>query len=166
MHRKWMALALALLLPSCASFDGRGLVPGQSTAAEVQALMGEPAERLVRPDGDAVWYYPRQPIGRKSYAVRLTPAGMLRSIEQLLTEGNLKNLVPGTTTAKRARELLGPPAATSRMERQQRDILEYWMENDDRQDYFLYVQLSYDGIVREVVVLKDYHKEQGDGSHQ
>lgn len=165
MSRKWMTLAMALLLQGCASFDGRGLVPGQSTASEVQALMGEPAERLARPDGDTVWYYPRQPMGRKSYAVRLTPAGVLRSLEQLLTEGNLKNLVPGTTTAKQAREILGPPSVTSRLERQQREVLEYWMHNDEQWDYFLYVQLSYDGIVREVLLLRDWGKEQGDASH-
>ncbi len=45
------AVAVAALLAGCASFDGRGLAPGKSTAAEVEALMGAPAEKLSLPDG-------------------------------------------------------------------------------------------------------------------
>ena len=36
----------AAILAGCASFDGRGLEPGKSSAAEVVALMGAPAEKL------------------------------------------------------------------------------------------------------------------------
>jgi hypothetical protein len=39
--------ALVALASGCASFDGRGLVPGKSTQAKVEALMGVPAQRRV-----------------------------------------------------------------------------------------------------------------------
>ena len=38
-----VSLGLALLA-GCAGYSGRGLVPGQSTAADLQAVMGAPAE--------------------------------------------------------------------------------------------------------------------------
>ena len=161
MKMRWVSIAAALLLAGCASFDGRGLVPGQSTAKDVEALMGTPAERITVSGGDTIWYFPRQPTGRETWAVRLTPAGVMRSKEQLLTEENLKNITAGATTAKQAREILGPPWRISHNGRTQREIWEYNMFNATLWDYFLYVQLSGDGIVREVLLLKDYIKEVG-----
>ena len=40
------SLAIVLLLAGCASYDGRGLVPGQSRAEDVQSLMGTPSEKI------------------------------------------------------------------------------------------------------------------------
>lgn len=164
MDLKPIVAAICLVLAGCASNNGRGLVPGQSTAKEVEALMGAPADRITVAGGDTVWYYPRQPTGRETYAVRLTPAGVMRSIDQVLNEENLKNIAAGVTTAKQAREILGPPWRTSRNERMGREVWEYYMLNATQWDYFLYVQLSGDGIVREVMMLKDYSKEMGDSS--
>jgi hypothetical protein len=154
--------AILILLGGCAAINGHGLVPGQSTANDVEALMGAPAERIAVSGGDTVWYYPRQPLGRETYAVRLTSAGVVRSVDQLLTEQNLKNLVAGATTSSQVREILGPPWKISRLDRVQRDVWEYNMINATGWDFFLYVQLSGDGIVREVLFLKDYTKEMGD----
>lgn len=161
MGLKLFVAAISIALAGCASSSGRGLVPGQSTAKDVEALMGAPAERTTVSGGDSLWYYPRQPTGRETYAVRLTPAGVVRSVDQLLTEENLKNIAAGTTTAKQAREILGPPWRTSHNSRMQREVWEYTMFNATQWDYFLYVQLSGDGIVREVLLIKDYIKEVG-----
>jgi hypothetical protein len=152
---------LVLLLAGCASFDGRDLVPGQSTAKDVEALMGVPAERMKLPDGDATWYYPRQPTGRMMYAVRFSPDGVMRSREQLLTEQNIARLTRSVTTREQARAIVGPPWRVSRLERQERDVWEYYMFNAALEEYFLYLQFSYDGILREVMMLKDYVKEPG-----
>jgi hypothetical protein len=162
MKPKALISAVLILLGGCAAINGHGLVPGQSTAKDVEALMGAPADRITVSGGDTVWYYPRQPFGRETYAVRLTSAGVVRSVDQLLTEQNLKNLVPGVTTGSQVREILGPPWKISRLDRVQRDVWEYNMINATGWDYFLYVQLSGDGIVREVLLLKDYTKEMGD----
>ncbi len=45
-----IALALAALVVGCAT-EGSGLVPGQSTAADVEARMGPAAEKRRRPAG-------------------------------------------------------------------------------------------------------------------
>jgi hypothetical protein len=161
MNMKPVIAAVAFALAACASFDGRGLVPGTSTEQEVTALMGAPADRIKLPGGDTKLYFPRQPEGRMSYAARIGPDGVLRSVDQLLTEQNIANLVRGTTTRAQAREILGPPWHTSRLERQQREVWEYKMYNQVQDKFFLYVQLSDDGIVQEVLMIKDYVDEPG-----
>jgi outer membrane protein assembly factor BamE (lipoprotein component of BamABCDE complex) len=159
-----LAASLGAVVAGCASMDGRDLVAGQSTAREVEARMGAPTERITVAGGDTTWYYSRQPTGLQMIAVRLTPAGVVRSVEQLLTEDNLRNLVPGSTTRAQARQIVGPPWRTSHFDRQQREVWEYRMYNAQQWEYFLNLQFSGDGIVREVLLLKDYSKEQGDGT--
>jgi hypothetical protein len=161
MRTHLLAAMIVLLAQGCASFDGRGLVPGQSTMKDVEALMGVPTERLKLPDGDSTWYYARQPDGRKMFAVRFSPDGVMRSNEQLLTEQNIARLYRDTTTREQARQIVGPPWVVARFERQERDVWEYYMFNADLYEYFLYLQFSYDGILREVIMLKDYAKEPG-----
>ena len=159
---KLCALLPALFLVGCVSYDGRGLVPDKSTAAEVEADMGRPAERVVKPDGSSVLYYPRGPSGRHSYAVLLGPNGRLQAIEQRLTDANIAKIVPGTTSAREVRELFGPPPTTSRLPRLGRDVWEYKM-GDTTLPYVLWVQFSADGIVREVFKAKDLDVEAASG---
>ena len=151
--RSLLLLALALLA-GCASYDGRGLVAGQATTADVEALMGPPAERVAKPDGGSVLHYPRGPAGRESFAVTIGPNGKLQSIEQRLTDANLAKIVLGTTTSRQVRELLGPPPTISSVQRLGREVWEYKM-GDSALPYILWVQFSGDGIVREVMKAKD-----------
>jgi hypothetical protein len=160
---KSVLLALAAtLLWGCASYDGRGLQPGKSTAAEVEALMGPSAERRATADGGSVAYFTRGPLGRHTYAATYGPDGVLRSLEQVLTYENAGKLVPGTTTRRQVRELLGPPGEVSRFPRQQREVWEYkWLYYDDKR--VLWVQFSDDGIVREAINMHDYESDPASG---
>ncbi|HMA90460.1 MAG TPA: hypothetical protein VKP89_17140 [Burkholderiales bacterium] len=160
---KKIVIAFAIpLLAGCASYDGRGLVPGRSTASDVTVLMGTPADRMPVRDGDTIWYYPRGPEGLQTYAIRIAPDGVMRSIEQVLTVANMRKIVPGVTTGRQAREILGPPWQVTRIDSIGRDDLEYRMYDEMRVEYNLYVRLSYDGIVREVLFLRDYSVEPSD----
>src|SRR5476649_12767 len=151
------------LLSGCASYSGSGLVAGKSTSAEVEALMGKPAERLEKPGGGSVLYYPRGPAGRESYAVSIGADGKVQSVEQRLTDVNIAKLVLGTTTAKEVRELFGPPPTTQRLPRLQRDVWEYPMDSRET-PHLLFVQFSPDGIVREVFKMIDYVAQPPGGS--
>lgn len=155
------SLAIVLLLAGCASFSGSGLVPGQSRSGDVEAQMGQPAEKIALASGGSVWFYPRQPFGRQTYAVTLDEGGIVRAVEQRLTVENMHKLAQGTTTTKQARELLGPPWRVSRLERQQREVWEYSMYNAAGFEYYLYVQFSGDGVVREVLLLRDLYFDPG-----
>ena len=155
----------AVLQAGCASFDGRGLVPGTSTAAQVAALMGEPAERQKRANGDMVWYYPRLPFGRETYAVTIGPDGVMKSNRQTLTHADISSLRPNTTTREQVRELLGPPAFVARAARKPYEVWEYpwnWREIGDYR--ILWVSFSDDGVLREIVEMHDWRVDgAGDG---
>ena len=145
---------LALCLGACASYDGRGLVPGQSRAADVEALMGRPAEKLVNAAGETVWFYPHAPAGRDTFAVSMRSDGTLIGIEQRLTKRNTSRVVPGSTTTKEVREFFGPPYQIWKAPVQKRDVWDYPMLVDNRLANF-FVQFSDDGIVREAYLLHD-----------
>ena len=156
------AILGAALLAGCAAYDGRGLEPGKASAADVQAAMGVPAETVKRADGSTQLYYSRLPYGRANYVATIGPDGVLRGIEQRLTWESIKKIAPNATTAKELRELLGPPFRIVRMERQQRDVWEYpWRVSEDQR--ILWVQLSYDGTVREIVEMHDYESDPPSG---
>ena len=152
-----LALGTALLLAAgCASFDGRGLSAGQSTQADVERVMGAAAERR-QVAGETWLYYPRQPFGRKTYVARLNADGRLIGIEQRLTDENVAKLIPNTTRAEQVRDLFGPPWASGQYQRLDRNIWTYHMRRfgDPGIPVQLNVQMSPDGVVREVVILDE-----------
>jgi len=146
----------ALLLAACASFDGRGLAPGHSTVADVEAVMGRAAEKRPGAGGETVHYYPQLPHGRVTYAARIGADGRLVALEQRLTEDSIAKVVRGKTTMKEVRDLLGPPFEPMRLERMQRDIWTYPMRiaGDINPKWFI-VQMSPDGVVRETYLMDD-----------
>jgi len=160
------ALAAALLAmvtaSGCASFDGRGLAPGQSSAADVERVMGAPAEK--RQVGAETWYfYSRQPYGRVMYVARVAPDGRLVSLEQRLNDATVAKIVPNSTRAQEVRDLLGPPYTAVQFPRLERDIWTWWMRHygDPGIPVELVVQMSPDGVVREVYML-----QQGGGNRR
>ena len=157
MKRLAMCAVLAVVLTAgCASFDGSGLVPGKSSAAEVEALMGPVAERLSLPNGDTVLYFSRLPAGRAVYAVTLGADGVMKTVEQRLTQQHMAKIRPGTWTKKEVRELLGPPGLAGRLALKQHEWWEYkYREYPDYQYRVLWVQFSDDGVVREVLDMLD-----------
>lgn len=149
-----LALLLAFAVGGCASYDGRGLEPGKSTAQDVQALMGPPSDSLDAGAGGRVLYYSRQPHGRQTFAVRVSSDGIMRGIEPILTQERLAKVRVEGIAKSDVRAILGPPYEITRMERQQRDAWEYWM-NLSAVPTRVWVSFSDDGLVREVVQVDD-----------
>ena len=152
----WLAVALSLALAGCASFDGRGLTPGVSTAADVERVMGTPAERR-EVAGESWYYYSRQPYGRKTFVARMGADGRLVALEQRLTDENVAKIVPNHTRADQVRELFGPPWTAGRYARLERDIWTWHMRRfgDPGIPVQLAVQMSVDGVVREVYIIDE-----------
>jgi outer membrane protein assembly factor BamE (lipoprotein component of BamABCDE complex) len=71
----------------------------------------------------------------------------------------LSRIVTGQTTSAQVRELLGPPLRVTRFDRMQRDVWEYRRYENPTDERMIAVQFSGDGVVREVIVLKDYNRE-------
>jgi hypothetical protein len=150
--RLGVAVLLALLA-GCAGYDGRTLVPGQSTAAEVERLMGPAADKRAAPNGETVLWFPRLPAGRVSYAARIGADGKLIAVEQRLTPENLARLQPGVSRENDVRDLLGPPSRVDPYPRQQRHVWTYEAHGIDAQ--LMVVQFSKDGVLREAYMFND-----------
>ena len=148
------SLALALLLAGCAGYSGSGLVPGRSTAAEVEAVMGPAAATRPGPDGETVLWFPRMPYGDGTYAARVGADGRLVAIEQRLTEENIARIERGRTTADQVLDLVGPPYRVDQFARMEREIWTYKMQVFPFPKA-LFVQLSPDRVVREVYYMDD-----------
>jgi hypothetical protein len=144
-----ISLISVVFLGGCASFDGAGLVPGQS-AQEVEALMGPAAER--RQKGTETWlYFPRQPNGKAMYVARIDGGGKLIALEQRLTLENVSRMTAGKSTREEMRELLGPPTTVNDYPRQGRQVWGYRMFADNTsRGAALYAQFSPDGVLREI----------------
>jgi hypothetical protein len=155
------ALALLAVLAGCAGYDGGNLSPGQSTSAEVEKSMGQPAERRQGANGETVLWFPRLPAGRVSYAARIGKDDRLIAVEQRLTRENFETLKPGVSRASDVRDVLGPPHRIDNFPRHQRDAWSYpaqevaWM--------LIIVQLSPDDVVREAYMVNDPATQSMDG---
>jgi hypothetical protein len=143
-----------LLVAGCASFDGAGLKPGQATSAEVERVMGTPAETR-KVGGETLLYYPRQPFGDATFVARIGQDGRLIDIEQRLTDANVAKIVPNVTTGEQVRDLLGPPWQTSHYALNNSTVWTWYMApaGDSRRREELDVQMSPDGVVRDVYKL-------------
>jgi hypothetical protein len=149
------ALAMA---SGCASFDGRGLVAGQSSFSDVEKTMGQAADKRPGPNGETVYYYPRLPWGYATYAARIGPDGRLSALEQRLTEDNIAKLKPGATRAEEVRDLLGPPFEPMKQALSGNEIWTYPMRiaGHPTPKWFL-AHISPDGVLRETYMIDDPH---------
>jgi len=149
-------IAVFLLLAGCASFEGRGLVLGQSTAADVEAVMGVAADKRPAAGGETVYYFPRLPWGYATYAARIAPDGKLIALEQRLTTENIEKLKPGVTRADEVRDLLGPPFEPMKQALSGNEIWTYPMRipGYPTPRWFL-VQISPDGVLSEKTFIDD-----------
>lgn len=153
---KTASLALVvLMLAACASMDGSSLRLGDN-AARVESVMGPAADKRVRPNGETWLYYTRQPYGYTNYVARIGPDDRLIALEQRLTDENVARIERNKTRADEVRELLGPPYRVWPFPRMQRDIFDYRMMSVGAvTPQGLYVQVSPDGVVREVYMMND-----------
>jgi len=108
-------------------------------------------------DGETWLYYPNQPFGRKVRVARVAADGKLIAVEQRLTDDNVAKLQKGKSSADEVRDLLGPPWKVWPFPRMQRDIWEYRMNTDagGGTPQGLYLNISPDGVVREIYTLND-----------
>ncbi len=97
---KSLLSVLLISIAGCAS-----LVPGTSKESDVIAYFGQAAEQRLLPDGSRVLDFPRAPMGYENWRVTLGKDGVVRSVEQLLTEARFARLKPGMSIDEVKREL-------------------------------------------------------------
>jgi hypothetical protein len=154
--RALVALAALLLLASCATY--RDLIPHQSSIADVQAVMGTAAEK--REVGGETWlYYSKQPFGRKMFVARMAADGKLIAVEQRLSEEYIAKLIPNHSRKEDVRDLFGPPYETLSFPRMNREAWSWHMRQFGHLPVGLHVQMSPDGVVREIYLLDEGHSD-------
>jgi hypothetical protein len=157
------SIACAVLLAGCAGFEGRGLVPGKSTASEVETVMGAAADKRPGAAGETVYYFPRLPWGYVTYAARIAPDGRLVALEQRLTQANVEKLKVNVTRADEVRDLLGPPFEPMKMPLKDAEIWTYPMRLPGfPTPRWLLVQITSDGVVRDIYSINDPHYDAAD----
>ena len=149
--------SLAFLLAACVAFPVKELSPGMPTS-EVEAKMGKPAKTLVDSAGRTVWFYPRAPEPRQTWAAVFTRDGKLESIEQRLTRQNIAKIGKGTTKAQ-VEELLGPPWRAYPVQRQPYEEWDYRVTTDLDND--LLIRFTADGVAEQVYLLHDPKYDRG-----
>ena len=98
-----------------------------------------------------------------NYVARVGPDGRLLGLEQRLTDAYVAKIVPNTTRAQEVRDLLGPPWTSVQYAQLDRNVWTWWMRRygDPGVPGELVVQMSPDGVVREV-----YFLQQGGGNRR
>ena len=159
--RRILGAALVLIAAGCAGYDGRTLLPHRSTADDVERVMGEPAEKRAGPGGETVFWYPRLPAGRVSYAARIGADGKLIAVEQRLTRENFERLKRGESRASDVRDLLGPPSRVDQYPRREREAWTYHAQEITPQ--LIVVYFSRDEVLREKDMFDDPEQAAKDG---
>src|SRR6478752_4382161 len=132
----WPVLLAGLLTAAgCATY--RDLTPANST----------------RGDGETWLYYPNQPFGRKVLVARVASDGKLIAVEQRLSEEYIAKLIPNQSSREDVLALFGQPYERLNVPRMERDMWTWHMRQYATLPASLNVQMSSDGVVREVYVL-------------
>lgn len=117
--------------------------------------MGPPSQTLELPQGEKALYFSRLPEGRMVFVATINSDGILRTLDQRLTRQNIARLQVGTSTKNDVLGFFGPPGNAGRYPRLEREWWEYkFFDYQDRR--ILTVQFSDDGIVREVLDMRDW----------
>jgi hypothetical protein len=159
MNRQLLPALLAIVVSLAGCATSRDLTPAQSTLADVEAALGAPAER--RQVGGETWlYYPQQPYGRKVRVARVGGDGRLIAVEQRLSEEYIAKLIPNQSSREDVLALFGRPYERLNVPRMERDMWTWYMRQYGTLPATLNVQMSPDGLVREIYVLDDNNKNE------
>jgi hypothetical protein len=112
-----IARALASIASTVGFYGADGihldaLKPGIATAQDVRERLGTPEAEWTNSDGGTTWEYPRGPEGTRCWMLTLDQGGVLRAIDQALTDDNFARIEIGWS-AEKVRRLLGKPAHES-----------------------------------------------------
>ena len=114
-----------------------------------------PAATQVQPGGETWRYFPNQPFGRKVLVERVAPDGKVIAVEQRLSEEYIARLVPNHSRKADVFALFGPPYESALYPRMDREVWSWHMRQFGVLPVGLHVQMSPDGVVREVYLLDE-----------
>ncbi|MCO5118623.1 MAG: hypothetical protein M9951_03195 [Burkholderiaceae bacterium] len=121
----WIAAGLVRLGLRPSPDLARGaLRPGESTAAEVRRLLGEPEEVHEGGGGARTWEYPRGPAGTETWMVEIGPDDRYRGMRNVLVDDCFRQVERGASMAD-VRRLLGRPTSSAEFRRRGGRVLSW-----------------------------------------
>jgi len=147
----------AILLVSCAAYDGRGLKPGESRLEDVLHIMGTPAMQWQEPDGSRQLAYPR---GIHTFMVDIGTDGRMQKIENIMNMKTFSRIQPGMTKSQVLR-ILGPSDPSGTAYYKARDELVWEWRYCDEWNVAARFEVLFDGsreTVRSTMSLTDYQR--------
>jgi hypothetical protein len=138
-----VALALGMLLTGCFRVAAIG-----SSKDDALRTMGQPSAKRTTAQGEEVWEYSGASSWRQAYLVRFGADGRLLSTRQVLTEDNIRSLVPAAAMRTDVRNALGKPGYV--VTYPTGEVWEYRIYDDHRRPAKMTVQFGADGTVKEV----------------
>jgi SmpA/OmlA family protein len=111
-------LLLAAALAGCVNYGS--IAPG-TTADQLSARAGRPAEVWKNADGTETWEYRYAPSGWYTYMVDLGPDHAVRAVHQVLAEEYFAKVTPGMSRDQ-VRRLLGEPKDVARYAGQHEEV--------------------------------------------
>jgi len=91
---------------------------------------------------------------------RVAPDGKLIAVEQRLSEEYIAKLIPNQSSREDVLALFGQPYERLNVPRMERDMWTWYMRQYATLPATLNVQMSPDGVVREIYVLDDNNKNE------
>lgn len=122
------------------------------------ATQHAPAATRAAAGGETWRFFPDQPFGRKVWVERVARDGKLIAVEQRLSEEFIARLVPNQSRKEDVFSLFGPPYETARYPHMEREVWSWHMRKFGVLPVGLHVQMSPDGLVREVYLLDENDK--------
>jgi hypothetical protein len=155
--KPFISILSALLLVSCASYNGRGLKPGVAQLEDVLNVMGKPAMQWRDPDGSRQLAYPR---GIHTFMVDIGANGKMQKIENIMSMKTFVRIRPGMSKSEVLR-ILGPSDSSGTAYFKARDELAWeWPYCDDWNERARF-EVLFDGskeVVRSTMSLTDYQR--------
>jgi hypothetical protein len=119
------------------------------------ATSQQPVATRTLANGETWRYFPSQPYGRKVQVERVAADGKVIAVEQRLSEEYIARLVPDHSRKEDVFALFGPPYETAVYPRMDREVWSWHMRRFGVIPVGLHVQMSPDGVVREVLLLDE-----------
>ncbi|MFA7504034.1 MAG: hypothetical protein WCZ28_04985 [Burkholderiaceae bacterium] len=121
----WIAAGLARLgLRPFPDLARGALRPGESTAAQVRYLLGEPDAVHEAEGGVRVHEYPRGPAGAETWMVEIGPDDRYRGMRNVLVDACFRQIEPGDHIED-VRRRLGRPGASADFPRRGERVLSW-----------------------------------------
>ena len=138
--------AAVLLLVACEGNDPMRLKPGQSTRTDVLAALGTPAMEWTEPDGSVTLEFPKGPVGHHTWMARLDTDGVLRALDQVLTEPFFAKIANGMDKDQ-VRRILGRPGETRDFPLKPEEVWSWRFLDVPNEPYWFSVHFAPDGHV-------------------